>query len=115
MTDEKRLEILAQISVGCPPITAAQRCGVNKQTYHEYWKRHPEFQDQVEEAQAKAESGLYARMLRFSETQWLACAWLLERRFGYVKPESKSSSRTAEELAQMYRDAAKAIAASGGA
>jgi hypothetical protein len=44
-------------------------------------QRHPDFVTALEKAEATAESAFMAKILRHTEKQWTAAAWMLERRW----------------------------------
>jgi hypothetical protein len=81
MTDTGIEAILRGIRLGLHPERAAQAAGVSVAAFKAWKRRHPEFVSSIKEAEATAEQGFLARLLRHTEKQWTACAWMLERRW----------------------------------
>lgn len=87
MTPEIEDAILRTVRLGLHADRAAQAHGVSASTMRSHKKEHPEFRTRLKEAEASAEHGFLARIVRHTETQWTAAAWVLERRFGWVRHE----------------------------
>jgi hypothetical protein len=81
MTETAIEAILRGIRLGLHAERAAQAAGVSVGAFKMWKKRHPEFVASIKEAEATAEQGFLARLLRHTEKQWTACAWMLERRW----------------------------------
>ena len=81
MTDTAIEAILRGIRLGLHPERAAQAAGVTLGSFRMHKKRNPGFVMSIKEAEATAEQGFLARLLRHTEKQWTACAWMLERRW----------------------------------
>jgi hypothetical protein len=82
MTDENIAAILRTVALGVWPDRAAQMHGVSADAMRMHKMRHPEFVTSLEKAEAQAESGYLSKILRHTEKQWTAAAWMLERRWG---------------------------------
>jgi hypothetical protein len=81
MTDEKIEAILRTVRLGLHPDRAAMAHGVNPGTMRQHKRRNPEFVTAIKEAEAAAEQGFLGRILKHTEKQWTAAAWMLERRW----------------------------------
>jgi transposase len=81
MTDENIAAILRTVALGVWPDRAAQMHGVSADAMRMHKMRHPEFVTSLEKAEAQAESGFLGKILRHTEKQWTAAAWMLERRW----------------------------------
>lgn len=81
MTPENIDAILRGIRLGLHPERAAQAAGVSVGAFRMHKKRHPEFVMSIKEAESAAEQGFLGRILKHTEKQWTAAAWILERRF----------------------------------
>jgi len=81
MTDEKIEAILRTVRLGLHPDRAAAAHGVSPATLRQHKRRNPEFVTAIKEAEAVAESGFLGRILKHTEKQWTAAAWMLERRW----------------------------------
>ena len=81
MTDENIAAILRTVALGVWPERAAQMHGVSGAAMRKYKERNPEFVTSIEKAEAQAESGYLGKILRHSDKQWTAAAWMLERRW----------------------------------
>jgi hypothetical protein len=100
MTKEQIEAILRTVRLGLHPDRAAAAHGVSSSTLGSHKKRHPEFARLIKEAEATAEQGYLGRILRHTEKQWTACAWILERRWPerwakreVVAPQNKDDAR----------------------
>lgn len=82
MTDENIAAILRTVALGVWPDRAAQMHGVSADAMRKHKERHPDFVTAIEKAEAQAESGYLSKILRHTEKQWTAAAWMLERRWG---------------------------------
>jgi len=81
MTPDQIDAILRAVRLGLHPDRAAQASGVTPSTLRAHRKRHPEFATAIKEAESTAEQGFLARILKHTEKQWTAAAWMLERRW----------------------------------
>jgi transposase len=81
MTAEACAAIVKTVGLGVWPDRAAQIHGVNPATMRAHRARHPSFATALEKAEATAEAGFMAKILRHTEKQWTAAAWMLERRW----------------------------------
>ena len=81
MTPENIEAILRAIRLGLHPERAAQAAGVSVGAFRMHKKRHPEFVMSIKEAESAAEQGFLGRILKHTEKQWTAAAWVLERRW----------------------------------
>lgn len=81
MTPENIEAILRSIRLGLHPERAAQAAGVSLGAFRMHKKRHEDFVRQIKEAESIAEQGFLGRILRHTEKQWTAAAWVLERRW----------------------------------
>ena len=81
MTPDNCEAVLRNVRFGLHPDRAAQAAGISASTMRAHKRRHPEFATAMKEAAAQAEQHFLGRILRHSETQWTAAAWMLERRF----------------------------------
>lgn len=101
MTDEKIEAILKTVRLGLHPDRAAQAHGVAPETLRSHRKRHPQFATAIKEAEAAAEQGFLGRILRHTENQWTAAAWMLERRWPdrWAKREPKLNVQVAQQQA----------------
>jgi hypothetical protein len=81
MTEEVIDAIIRTVGLGVWPDRAAQIHGVNPATMRKHKQRHPDFVTALEKAEATAESAFMAKILRHTEKQWTAAAWMLERRW----------------------------------
>lgn len=81
MTEETIEAILRTIRLGLHPERAAAAHGVRPSTMRSHRKRHPEFASAIKEAEAEAEQGYLSRILKHTDRQWTAAAWVLERRW----------------------------------
>lgn len=81
MTKEQIEAILRTVRLGLHPDRAAAAHGVSSSTMRNHKQRHPDFATAIKEAEAAAEQGYLGRILRHTEKQWTACAWILERRW----------------------------------
>ena len=81
MTDENIAAILRTVALGVWPDRAAQMHGVNASTMRSFKEANEDFRTALEKADAQAESGFLGKILRHTENQWTAAAWMLERRW----------------------------------
>ena len=81
MTAEAVAAIVKTVGLGVWPDRAAQIHGVNPATMRAHRARHEDFATALEKAEATAEAGFMAKILRHTEKQWTAAAWMLERRW----------------------------------
>ena len=82
MTPENIAAILRTVALGVWPDRAAQMHGVNASTMRSFKDSNEDFRTAIEKAEAQAESGFLGKILRHTEKQWTAAAWMLERRWG---------------------------------
>jgi hypothetical protein len=116
MTDANIEAILRGVRLGLHPERAAQAAGVALGAYRMHKRRDPEFVMRIKEAEAMAEQGFLSRILKHTEKQWTAAAWMLERRWPerWRKRENEETiSKT--DLQQAFRAAAAEINQAGGA
>jgi transposase len=81
MTPEKIEAILRAVRLGLHPDRAAQANCVTPSTLRNHRKRHPGFATALKQAESEAESGFLSSIIRHTDKQWTACAWMLERRW----------------------------------
>lgn len=81
MTEEVEQKILKAVALGVWPDRAAEMHGISKGTMRAHRKRNPNFATSVKEAEAKAEASFLGKILRHTDKQWTAAAWMLERRW----------------------------------
>lgn len=81
MTAEVVAKIVDTVRLGVWPDRAAQIHGVTPATMRAHRARHQSFATQLEKAEAEAEAAFMAKILRHTEKQWTAAAWMLERRW----------------------------------
>jgi len=81
MTEEAIAAIVKTVGLGVWPDRAAQIHGVNPATMRAHRKRHEDFATALEKAEAAAEAEFMGKILRHTEKQWTAAAWMLERRW----------------------------------
>ncbi len=108
MTDEVKAKIVETVRLGMWPDRAAQMHGVLPGTMRKERKRDEDFAARMKEADAMAEESVLSRVFRHMDTQWTACAWMLERRWPerWAKRELPASSGEVRELAAQLRAAA---------
>ena len=111
MTDEVIERILAAIRLGLHPQRAAEANGVAASTLKMHKKRHPEFVTLIKEAEAIAESTFLGKIMRHTDDQWTACAWMLERRWPerWAKREAPITSNEARDMVNRLRAAAQFV------
>jgi len=114
MTDAKIEAILKTIRLGLHPDRAAVAHGVASATMRAHKARHPGFATAVKEAEADAEKGYLSRILKHTNRQWTASAWILERRWPerWAKREAPPSDETVQQTAEKIQAALSSIAAS---
>ena len=81
MTQEIIDKIVSTVALGVWPDRAAMIHGVKGATMRAHKARNPSFATALEKAEATAEAGFMAKILRHTEKQWTAAAWMLERRW----------------------------------
>lgn len=80
--DEKCIDtILRAIRCGLRPERAAQVAGISASTMRGYKARNPNFETEIEQAEASAELSYLFSIHQKSKDQWPAAAWVLEHRF----------------------------------
>ncbi len=82
MTPAVEDKILKTIRLGLHPERAAQAHGVTPSTMRAHRRRHPEFATRIKEAEAASEASFLGRIIKHSEKNWTASAWIMERRWG---------------------------------
>lgn len=91
MTPDTEKEILDTVRLGVWPERAAQIHGIATATLRAHRARHPDFATELEKAEAQAEAFFHSKILRATDRQWTAAAWMLERRwsarYGKKDPE----------------------------
>lgn len=92
MTDEAQNRIVQLIRAGSYTEVATAAAGVPRRTFYEWWQRgDPEgtssrdrecrrFRERIEQARDEGEARNVAAVAQAATTNWLAAAWLLERR-----------------------------------
>jgi hypothetical protein len=116
MTDENIEAILRGVRLGLHPQRAAQAAGVTVGAYKAHKSRHPEFVASIKEAEAVAEQSFLARILKHTEKQWTAAAWMLERRWPERwRKRDQDEQVTKADLQVAFREAAAQIQQAGGA
>lgn len=78
--DERCDTILQSLRQGNTLKTAALMGGIHYDTLNEWRKKHPDFSEAVEKAEAEAESLHVINIRTHSADNWQASAWWLERR-----------------------------------
>lgn len=81
MTEEAKQKILKAVRLGVWPDRAAQMHGIAAGTMRKERKRDAEFATAMKEAEATAETATLSKILRHTDKQWTAAAWMLERRW----------------------------------
>lgn len=81
MTAEAKAKIIKAVELGMWPERAAQMHGIAGSTMRKERQLDPAFSAAIKEAESNAEKSVLSRMFRHMETQWTACAWMLERRW----------------------------------
>jgi hypothetical protein len=81
MTPDQIEAILRAVRLGLNPDRAAQASGITPSTLRAHRRRHPEFATAIKEAESMAEQGFLARIIKHTDKQWTAAAWILERRW----------------------------------
>lgn len=82
-TEDRVVEIINTIRMGCYEVTAARAHGVSETTFHEWKNKYPDFKERVEQARAFAETRYVSVVRRAAESDhdWHAAAWWLERSY----------------------------------
>lgn len=95
-----QLAVLRQtLGLGATRLGAAAKAGMHPAAFEHWLEADPEFQLLVSKSEQSCEEKALRTIQRIAEEQWLPAAWLLERRFGYVKvPEVSLSEK--QKLAQ---------------
>jgi hypothetical protein len=85
LTPDVQQRIVDDIGQGATYELAAQYGGIAYNTFNEWCKNKPEFNEAVKEAEGRAVvKWLYKIEQAASKGQWQAAAWKLERRYPYV-------------------------------
>lgn len=87
-TPERRKRIIEAIRQGNTRKAAVAQAGINYDTFCQWLRQHPEFSDQVKNAEAEAELASVKVIREAAITTWQAAAWWLERR----RPEDWGTS-----------------------
>ena len=100
MTPENIEKILSTVALGIWPDRAAQIHGISPVAMRKHKQRHPDFVTAIEKAEAEAEAGFHGKILRATEKQWQAAAWMLERRWPnrYAKREPEVQVTVSNEV-----------------
>ena len=111
MTEENIERILTAVRLGMYPDRAAEMHGISKSTMRMHKKAHPEFLTAIKEAEAHAESTFLGKIYRHMDSQWTACAWMLERRWPerWAKREAPLTSNEAKDMVNRLRAAAQFV------
>jgi len=111
MTDERIEAILRTVRLGLHPDRAAMAHGVSPATLRQHKRRNPEFVTALKEAEASAEQGFLGRILKHTDKQWTAAAWMLERRWPerWAKREAPITSNEARDMVNRLRAAAQFV------
>jgi hypothetical protein len=114
MTRETILVILRSIRLGMPAERAGLMAGVGSKTLEAFRKRNATFAGLVERAEALAEDTFRGRILKHSQSQWTAAAWLLERRFPerWARKDAPNWVETPQQTAAKIQAALSHLAAS---
>jgi transposase len=81
MTPENCAAVIRAVKMGLHPDRAAEAAGVSRSTMRAHRRRNEGFATQIKEAEAFAEQDALGKIIKHSDSQWTAAAWLLERRF----------------------------------
>ena len=107
LDQQKRLEILAILTVGCSRRTAARYVGCDPKTIRNTAERDAEFADKLAHADSATEV-THLRNINVAAQKaqyWRASAWVLERlhpeSYGNRNPDAVTPERLAEFLAQV--------------
>ncbi len=92
--------ILRTVALGVWPDRAAKIHGVDPATMRKHKQRNADFVTELEKAEASAEAGFMAKILRHTEKQWTAAAWMLERRWGERWAKREHLTTTEDSAAQ---------------
>ena len=109
LTDEKKSNVVALITVGSSRRVAARYVGCAPATIVRTAARDPAFAAQLDKAVCDAELGLLnsIRKAAKKEQYWRAAAWVLERvhpqRYGRRDPDVITASQIGQILAQFTR------------
>jgi hypothetical protein len=103
MTPDVEAAILKLVTLGMWPDRAAEATGVNKSSMRWHKRRNQEFATAIKKAEAKAEAGYLSRILRHTEKQWTACAWILERRWPERWAKREAVGPTTEDELERQR------------
>lgn len=111
MTDERIEAILRTVRLGLHPDRAAMAHGVSPATLRQHKRRNPDFVTALKEAEASAEQGFLGRILKHTDKQWTAAAWMLERRWPerWAKREAPITSNEARDMVNRLRAAAQFV------
>lgn len=89
LTPEVHAEIVKLTRAGLSAYDSARATGIGKRTFMSWMERgrdddgevYVRFYEDVEKARSFAKAGLVSRIVRASDGDWKAAAWLLERKF----------------------------------
>lgn len=126
MTDENIAAILRTVALGVWPDRAAQIHGVSAEAMRVHKHRNHDFVTAIEKAEATAEASYLGKILRHTEKQWTAAAWMLERRWpdrwaqrqkvehsgnaeSPVRIEATATKQTTADIAEQMRAATALI------
>ncbi len=79
LTPEIQRKICEKLEKGLSQESALKACGIAHSTFYD-WMHNSDFSDEVKGSQVKAEEKLLGRIVKASNKDWKAAAWLLERR-----------------------------------
>jgi len=117
MTPEVEEKILRTVKLGLHAERAAQAHGVMVSAFRSHKRRNPDFAIALKKAESEAEGGFLSRIIKHTEKQWTACAWILERRWPerWAKRDPETKPLTKQQVQEAMLEASKAIAEAGGA
>jgi hypothetical protein len=113
LDEARRHEVLSILSLGCTFAVAAQRVGCAVSTIHRTIERDPTFAAAVAHARSEAELAHMQNLRKAGATEryWRASAWALERLDPNTYHPGHARSITAEQLALVLTQLARAIVA----
>ena len=106
LTDAKLEAILTFLRAGQWADWAAESAGVKGATLRKARSRDKDLDEILTQAESEAKSNYWKRMANFALTNWLACAWMMERRWhdDFCRPEV----RVAKEQLKLAKEQFKA-------
>lgn len=79
--DQRKDRIIAAVRAGASKATAAKFAGISPRTLRRWAKEQPEFRESLLQADGACETNLLAKIHAATDKNWMAAAWILERRF----------------------------------